>query len=151
MLPITTKGTLYDRDLQAWLTDTVTKIKAQEFDRVDWQHVIEEIEGLAGRDRAEVQSRLRVLLAHLLKRLYVDSAYDYRGWENTIREQRRQLETLLEQSPSLRSFLSDVFPKEWQKASIDVRKEYPKTQFPDRWQFSADVDILLSAEFWLEN
>lgn len=147
----TAKDTLYDRDLQDWFTDTIAKIKSKEFDRVDWEHVIEEIEGLAGRDRAEVQSRLRVLLAHLLKRLYVDNAYDYRGWENTIREQRRQLETLLEQSPSLRSFFDSVFLKEWQKALTDVRKEYPKTQFPDRWQFKFDVDALLSEEFWQES
>ena len=147
----TAKDTLYDRDLQIWFTDTIAKIKSKEFDRVDWEHVIEEIEGLAGRDRAEVQSRLRVLLAHLLKRLYVDNAYDYRGWENTIREQRRQLETLLEQSPSLRSFFDSVFLKEWQKALTDVRKEYPKTQFPDRWQFKFDVDALLSEEFWQES
>jgi vacuolar-type H+-ATPase catalytic subunit A/Vma1 len=147
----TAKDTLYDRDLQDWFTDTIAKIKSKEFDRVDWEHVIEEIEGLAGRDRAEVQSRLRVLLAHMLKRLYVDSSYHYRGWENTIREQRRQLETLLEQSPSMRRFLDDVFLKEWQKALTDVRKEYPKTQFPDRWQFEFDVDALLSEEFWQES
>jgi vacuolar-type H+-ATPase catalytic subunit A/Vma1 len=151
MLTTVEEDTLYDRDLQDWFTDTIAKIKSKEFDRVDWEHVIEEIEGLAGRDRAEVQSRLRVLLAHMLKRLYVDSTYDYRGWENTIREQRRQLETLLEQSPSMRSFLDDVFLKEWQKALTDVRHEYPKTQFPDRWQFKFDVDALLSEEFWQES
>jgi hypothetical protein len=151
MLSTTAKGTLYEHDLQVWFTDTIAKIKSKEFDSIDWVHVIEEIEGLAGRDRAEIQSRLRVLLAHLLKRLYVDSAYDYRGWENTIREQRRQIETLLEQSPSLLGFFNNVFPKEWQKALTDVRKEYPKTQFPEQWQFKFDVDTLLSEEFWEES
>jgi Domain of unknown function DUF29 len=151
MLSTTAKGTLYERDLQVWFTDTIAKIKLKEFDSIDWEHVIEEIEGLAGRDRAEVQSRLRGLLAHMLKRLYVDSSYDYLGWENTIREQRRQLETLLEQSPSLRGFLDDVLLKEWQKALTDVRHEYPKTLFPDRWQFKFDIDTLLSEEFWEES
>jgi hypothetical protein len=63
--------------------------------------LIEEIEGLAGRDRRELKNLIRVLLAHLLKRIYVKSPDNYRGWEIMIREQRQQLRDLLEQSPGL--------------------------------------------------
>jgi len=76
--------TLYQQDLVAWCDDTVAKLKAGNFADIDIDSLIEEIEGLAGRDRRELENRLEVLLNHLLKRLYVDSPNDYRSWELTI-------------------------------------------------------------------
>jgi hypothetical protein len=110
--------------------------------------LIEEIEALAGRDRRELKKRLEVLLYHLLKRLYVLSPEAYRGWESTIREQRRRLQDLLDQSPSLRDYFMDVLPVSWANALADAREDYPKTTFPDQWLYSADIDALLSEKLW---
>lgn len=144
------KSTLYDQDMVLWCADTVEKLRAGDFTSLDVEHLIEEIEGLAGRDRSEVENRLDVLLAHVLKRLYVDSADNYRGWEITIREQQKCLRRLLKQSPSLKNYFAEVFDEVWQDAVTDVRKAYPKTAFPDQWQFSREVDVLLSEAFWQE-
>jgi hypothetical protein len=141
--------TLYERDLVAWCEDTVAKLKAGEFQEIDIDSLVEEIEGLAGRDKRELESRLEVLLCHFLKRIYVESPNDYRGWEMTIREQRRQLQKLLKQSPSLQNHLIQNFSQMWGNALSDTREDYPKTQFPDEWMFSAEIDDLLSEKFWL--
>ncbi|NJP11841.1 MAG: DUF29 domain-containing protein [Leptolyngbyaceae cyanobacterium RU_5_1] len=140
---------LYDRDFVAWCDDTVAKLKAHDIEGLDFESLIEEIEGLAGRDRREVVSRLDVLLAHLLKRIYVVSPYDYRGWENTIAEQRRELYLLFKQSPSLKNYFVDVFEDAWRYALKRVRKDYPEVEFPDEWQFSREIAALLDEEFWL--
>jgi hypothetical protein len=141
--------TLYQRDFVAWCDETLAKLKAKAVDELDFEGLIEEVEGLANRERKELESRLDVLLAHLLKRIYVPQPYDYRGWENTIREQRRQLQILLKHSPSLRNYLMDVFDDAWEYASKDVCANYPQVQFPTEWQFSRDVETLLSAELWV--
>ncbi len=143
------KPKLYDRDFVAWCEETVAKLRAHDVDRLDFESLIEEIEGLANRDRKELESRLDVLLAHLLKRSYVQSPYDYNGWENTIEEQRRELQILLKHSPSLRNYFAEVFDDSWQYALKRVRKDYSQSQFPDEWQFSRDVEAILSEEFWL--
>lgn len=91
-----TKFSLYDRDPYLWLEDMIARLKEGDFQELDVVHLIEELEILAGCDRAEIESWLGVLLAHLLKRLYVNSDYDYRGWEITIREQRRHLRIALQ-------------------------------------------------------
>jgi Domain of unknown function DUF29 len=143
-----TQTALYDQDFVAWLDDTVIKLKQQRFEEIDLDSLIEEIEGLAKRDRRELETRLKVLLAHLLKRLYVGSMSDYRGWELTIREQRQQIQSLLKQSPSLRNYLLKVFPDAWEAALSDLREDYPGTQFPDEWQYSTDIDVLLHDKFW---
>ena len=148
MTQVITKLSLYDRDQYLWLEETIAKLRVQDFQGLDLVHLIEELEIVAGRDRVEIESRLGVLLAHLLKRLYVQSDYDYRGWEITIREQRRHLRIALQQSPSLKRFFVEAFDRAWQDALIEVREDYPQVLFPDQWQFSQDVEILLTQRFW---
>jgi hypothetical protein len=143
-----TEKTLYQHDLVDWLDNTAIKLKQRRFEEIDIESLIEEIEGLAGRDRRELANRLEVLFSHLLKRLCVDSRNDYRGWELTIREQRKQIQALLEQSPSLRNDLIKIFPKVWKAALSDLQEDYPKTQFPDQWPYSTEVDVLLHEKFW---
>ena len=99
---------LYDRDFVAWCDDTVAKLKAGQLSEINLEHLIEEIEGLAGRDRRGLAIRLEVLLSHLFKRCYLALPENNRGWELTIREQRRELRILLKQSSSLRSYLAQI-------------------------------------------
>ncbi|WP_265576181.1 DUF29 domain-containing protein [Gloeocapsopsis crepidinum] len=132
----------------AWYEDTIAKLKTGNFSNIDINKLIEEIEGLAGRDRREFKSRLRVLLAHLLKRIYVNSPDDYRGWEITVRSQRQQLLDLLEQSPSLRNYFAEIFTKCWNDARTEVTEDYPQTEFPSEWTFSYEIDTLLNKKFW---
>jgi len=140
---------LYDQDFCLWVEDTVSKLKGRKFDHLDLENLIEEIESLVRRDRRELKNRLDVLLNHLLKRCYLPTPENYRGWELTIREQRKQLQRLFEESPSLQGYLSEVFDEIWQAARWDAAKDYPQVEFPKDWPFSRDVEALLSEEFWL--
>jgi hypothetical protein len=139
---------LYERDFVAWCEDTITKLKARKFDTLDLDNLIEEIEGLAKRDRRELESRLDVLLNHLLKRCYIPMPENYRGWELTIREQRKELQRLLKQSPSLQSYLSEIFDEVWKVALAEVQEDYPEINFPDHWEFTSDSEAILTEEFW---
>lgn len=148
MIQTQSQRTLYEQDLNAWFDDTLTKLRAGQLHAIDVAYLIEEIEGLAGRDKRELTSRLRVLLAHLLKRIYINSKDNNRGWELTIREQRRELQLLLQQSPSLKNYLIENFYEVWKTALSDAREDYPKSQFPDQWEFARDVEALLNQIFW---
>jgi len=139
---------LYNRDFSQWCEVTVAQLKTRDLQALDFEHLIEEVEGLANRDRKELESRLRVLLAHLLKRIYVASPVDYRGWENTIEEQRSELELLLKHSPSLRNYLTEVFDDAWCYALKRAHKGYPQVQFPEEWPFSRNLEAILSEELW---
>ncbi len=145
-----TTPSLYDRDILLWVEDTVAKLKSHNFEQLDLENLIEEVEALGISQRRELRNRLTTLLEHLLKRLYVNLSNDYNGWERTIREQRRQIHFLLKDSPSLKSIWIETFTQAWQLASSDVCEEYPQTQFPDRWQFSSDLEPMLNDKFWEE-
>ncbi len=139
---------LYDVDFAQWVAATVAHLKAREFDRLDLPNLIEEIETLGKRDKRELQSRLQVLLSHLLKRCYISSPNDFRGWELTIREQRRELQLLLEQSPSIKSYFLEILAKSWQDAWSEVSSDYPGVELPHICPFPLDTDAILSQRFW---
>lgn len=143
---------LYDHDFVAWCEATVAQLKAGQLDQIDLENLIEEIDSLGKRDRRELKSRLTVLLAHLLKRLYVNLPENFNGWELTIREQRRQLQDILSDSPSLKSYLWEVFDQAYANVGSDLKLEYPQVEFPNSWPFAfEDLDALLSQAYWVDN
>ena len=139
---------LYEQDILLWVEDTVAKLKVQDFENLDLDNLIEEVESLGISQRLQLLNRLTVLLEHLLKRLYVELPQDYNGWERTIRTQRRHLENLLEDSPSLKSIWSERLDRAWKSALKTVREDYPQVSFPDRFPYATDVDTLLNQKYW---
>lgn len=142
--------TLYERDFVAWCEDTAAKLRARDIEHLDFDNLIEEIESLGRSDRRELKNRLTVLLAHILKRMYVSSPENFNGWELTIIEQRRQIQDLLEDSPSLKPYLVEILAKVYANALNDVRFEYKQTEFSETWQFDTETDALLSKKYWEE-
>jgi len=139
---------LYKRDLFLWTEETIAKLRAKDFENLDLENLIEEIESLGISQKKELLSRLTTLLEHLLKRLYINLPNDYNGWERTIRNQRRELKLLLIQMPSLKSKWQDSLNISWQLALADVKAEYKSISFPSTWQFSDDVEMMLNLNFW---
>jgi hypothetical protein len=139
---------LYNRDYLLWTEDIVNKLRAKDFDRLDLENLIEEIEDLGRSEKKQLKNRLATLLEHLLKRLYVDMPQEFNGWERTIREQRRRIKFELEDSPSLKPIWGKCFDSAWRFALETVRDDYPEYQFPGTWQFSSDVETILNDVFW---
>ena len=121
---------LYEQDFLLWSEDIAAKLKTRNFEHLDLENLIEEVESLGRSDRKELLSRLVVIFEHLLKRLYVELANDYNGWERTVRTQRNELVILLKQSPSLKSIWQKSVEDAWSIALKSVQKEYLNTKFP---------------------
>ena len=121
---------LYEQDFLLWSEDIAAKLKTRDFEHLDLENLIEEVESLGRSDRKELLSRLVVIFEHLLKRLYVELANDYNGWERTVRTQRNELVILLKQSPSLKSIWQKSVEDAWSIALKSVQKEYLNTKFP---------------------
>jgi hypothetical protein len=139
--------TLYEQDFSLWVKDTVQKLKAKNTENLDWEHLIEEIEGLTRSDRREIKHRLITLFEHALKRRYVPLNECYRGWELTIKRTQSKLQDILEDSPSLRSYLLEIMPNCYQEALENVRIEYDSL-FPDEYVFSEKINLLLTQKVW---
>ena len=139
---------LYEKDYALWLDRTVEHLKNKQFDRVDWENLVEEIEALGRSERHQLTSRLTNLIEHLIKRKFVNLPDCYRGWVNTITREQQELESLLEDSPSLLNVFYEKFPTCWQKARKRVLREYNDLDLPIECPFPTDPDRLLNDTFW---
>jgi len=83
-------NTLYDQDFYQWIETTVNQLRQQKFYLVDWENLIEELEGLGRSEKRAVRSHLVILLLHLLKWQY-QPEYQSRSWQTSINNARRQL------------------------------------------------------------
>ena len=85
---------LYLRDETAWLEATADLITSDRLDEIDYQNLAEYLTDMARRDRREVDSRLALLLVHLLK---WDHQPEKRtgNWRATIVVQRQELAKLI--------------------------------------------------------
>ncbi|MEX2140240.1 MAG: DUF29 domain-containing protein [Pirellulales bacterium] len=81
---------LYEADETAWLDSMYQLIEQGRFDELDYHHLGEYLADMANRDRRRVESRLTVLMEHLLKWVYQPDKRT-RSWQRTILIQSEEL------------------------------------------------------------
>ena len=101
---------LYETDFYAWTQKQVELLRQRDLNNLDIDNLIEEIESLGKQEKRELVNRLGVLIGQLLK---WESQPNKRSksWVRTIREQRRKITDLLQENPSLKSYLDEAIAK----------------------------------------
>jgi hypothetical protein len=96
----------YDTDLLLWSEEQARALRAAAREgsnaRIDWEHVAEEIESLGAAERRALASHIGTVIEHLLKLEASPATAPARGWRDSIRRARRDIERPLAASPSLR-------------------------------------------------
>jgi Domain of unknown function DUF29 len=136
---------LYDRDLALWVEEQVAALRAGDAAALDIANLIEELEGLTKRDERALGSRLKRIMAHMLKQRYQPQRAS-RSWVDSIENGREEIADILEQSPSLRrtlpGLMSKNYPRAVAQASRDTR--LPIERFPTQPPFT--LEQVLRAE-----
>jgi hypothetical protein len=105
----------YDTDFYAWANTQAELLRAGKLHQADIEHIAEEIESMGKGELRQLENRLAVLFAHLLKWRF-QPTHRGRSWELTVKEQRRRLRRHLAQNPSLQHKL----PQAWEDAYGDA-------------------------------
>jgi len=129
----------YEDDFYAWTVEQVRLLRCGELSAIDIANIAEEIESMGRSDLRAIESRLTVLLTHLLKRQAQPDARSV-SWSGTIREQRRQIERLLRESPSLRPYVAAALAEAYRNAREDAAEEVglSETAFPAECPFTPE-------------
>lgn len=134
---------LYETDTYGWATEQAALLRSGRIDLADVEHIAEEIESMGRSEQRALESRLTVLLVHLLKWCH-QPALRGRSWSLTLMEQRRRLDRHLRQNPSLRAHLEETIRDAYGDAVIVAARETglePET-FPAvcPWTFAQMMD-----------
>lgn len=136
----------YEEDFVVWLDAQAEFLRAGRLELLDRENLIDELTSMASRYRHEMQSRMEVVLTHLLKCQF-QSDHKTRSWLSTLLEQRHEIERLMASSPSLRYVVTDKMAHCYQHARRMAATEtgLPLAQFPLQSPYT--VEQMLDEDF----
>jgi hypothetical protein len=112
----------YEQDFYGWTQEQAALLRAGRFNEVDIQNLIEEVETMGRSERRALESRLTVLLLHLLKWHYQPSRRG-NSWRYTIMEQLLKSHKVLFQNPGLKPLLSEIITDAYEYAVLKATHE----------------------------
>jgi hypothetical protein len=146
---------VYDEDFVAWTQAQAEALRAapRVHNQLDYDRLAEEIADLGKRDLRELLSRLDVLVEHLVKLTAWPDAPPSANWRRTVRDQRREIARLVEESPSLRAKLEEppkpgqptrraqALSNGWEEACRSLRETdgVPEADLPARPDWTLDA------------
>lgn len=144
--PETKAKSLYDTDFFVWCNEQARLVRERRFDELDLENVAEELASMGRSDKRQIDNRLEVLIAHLLKWKFQPGARKP-GWSATIYEQRRRISRIIDDSPSLIAYPAanarDAYPGARLLAAKDTGIDF--TLFPEACPFTPEQ--ILDPEF----
>lgn len=140
---------LYDRDFYAWTQEQAALLKSGQWDQLDIPNLVEEIEALGRQERRELVNRLGILVGHLLKWQFQPQQRS-KSWTATIIEQRQEVQELIADNPSLKSYLVEAMNKAYQKSVLLVVKETPLSLDDLPAQCPYTLDQVMDPNFYPE-
>jgi Domain of unknown function DUF29 len=141
---------LYETDFYAWTQQQAQLLRERRWNDLDLDNLVDEVESVGRSDKRQIESRLEILLAHLLTWRFQPGG---RGanWIGTLFEQRRRLMGLLDESPSLREFAEKEVFNSYGPARLLAAKEtgIALGVFPEQCPFTPEQ--VLDLEYYPES
>ncbi|UMY17319.1 DUF29 domain-containing protein [Methylobacterium organophilum] len=130
---------LYGTDFHAWTQAQAALLRARRFDELDLGNLIEEVASVGASEKREIESRLDILLAHLLTWAYQPGARTS-SWQATLREQRMRIGRILKSSPSLKKYPAEVFSESYLAGRLEAAREtgIDFSLFPEQPPFTVE-------------
>ncbi len=112
----------YEQDFYSWTQEQAALLRAGRLTDLDVENLIEEIETMGRSEKRELESRLTVLLLHLLKWKYQPERRG-KSWNLTIKGQRIEYINVLTDNPGLKSQLETIFKGAYKLALVKASSE----------------------------
>lgn len=137
---------LYSQDYCQWIQETVKLLEQRNFQKLDLDNLIEEIQDLALNEKQIIETNLIVILKLLLKWQY---QLEQRSGEikASIRRHRYQIRDDLKVSPSLKTYLSEIWLESYQEARLQAADETESAiaTFPEQCPYT--IENILNTDY----
>ncbi|TRU27558.1 MAG: DUF29 domain-containing protein [Microcystis aeruginosa Ma_MB_S_20031200_S102] len=130
---------LYEIDDSQWLEETVSLLRNHQFQQLDLEHLIEELEDLGKEKKNAVASLLEQVIRHLLLLQYwtKEAEYNTIHWQEEIYNFRTQLKRKM--TANLRNYLEEELNSIYQDALGFVKIKTVNTViFPSQCPYSLE-------------
>jgi hypothetical protein len=137
---------LYNQDYYQWIQKTVKLLEQRNFQELDLDNLIEEIQDLALNEKQTIETNLIVVLKLLLKWQYQPEQHSGK-LKASIRRHRYQIRDDLKVSPSLKTHLSEIWLESYQEARQQAADETDLSVeiFPEKCPYT--IENILNTDY----
>lgn len=139
----------YDADYGVWLSEQINHLKSHEWEQLDIDNLIDELEASHLSDKRELYSYLVVLLAHLLKWQYQPQNRSG-SWEASISNSRNRIARLFKDRPSLKPYINEILAETYSEAVTWASSETKQALQIFPLECSYNLEQILDADFFPE-
>jgi hypothetical protein len=139
MLGVHALKQLYELDDSQWLGETISLLRNHQFQQLDLEHLIEELEDLGKENKNAVASLLEQVIRHLLLLQYwtKETEYNTINWQEEIYNFRTQLRRKI--TANLRNYLEEELNYIYEDALGFVKIKTANTViFPSQCPYSLE-------------
>lgn len=130
---------LYEEDFNLWAEQMAIAIKERNVKDMDWDNLLEEIEDMSASQKRSLRSYYYKLVEHILKlrdwhaekernhrsRFVYEDSYtkaDHTKWRVEVTNFRRNINDILDDSPSLKNYISENHVNWFKKVTDNYQK-----------------------------
>lgn len=132
------KRKLYEKDPFSWSIEQANYLRKHQFENLDIEHLVEEIETLSSSDKSSIVSFLSSLMMHLLKIKYQKEKHT-KSWDKTIKLAKIKINQKLKRNPGFKQFIPEFIEDAYESARVEASMEtgLPEKTFPKEcpWTF----------------
>ncbi len=126
---------LHDSDFNLWIEEIKVKIQNRDFQDMDWESLLDEIEDMGASQKRALDSYMQRLIEHILKLKYWKSEVSRcrNGWMAEVSNFRSRINRILKKNPSLKNYLAREYSDLFYDATKAMKLlfEMPKDNFLD--------------------
>lgn len=121
---------LYEKDYDLWLKKAIAAIKNQDYHNLDWDNLLVEVAEVGKSQQRALKSYTKRLIEHILKIKYweLERNRNLQHWQIEVETFREEIQEILQDSPSLKKYLSQNYANWFIKSRDKMQKRFYITE-----------------------
>ena len=133
---------LYDRDFNLWIEKTKEAIQNRDFENMDWDNLLDEIDDMGKSEKRSLDSYMQRLIEHILKLKFWNLEVERcrKKWQQEVVNFRNRIKRILKKNPSLNNYLKSEYFDIYQDAIATMVFDFaiPEDNFVEIEQIMQD-------------